>query len=194
MKLTGAAMLVSRGMTVLQAAPAAYPYRYASKDAAVSFDVFLQRFTNGESAQVERRPVRDVLRTATYRGPDAFGFYVVAFPDGVEVEFSAKGLESEESFTGCAFHIRGFGDGLMKFMFDIARAGDMVIIPAMEGNPLVLVSEQQKQNVPADLQESFQSIVVGSDGELGAVLNGGFDGWSAYRDQVLRRSRADGEA
>ena len=29
MKLTGAAILVSRGMKVLQAAPAAYPYRYA---------------------------------------------------------------------------------------------------------------------------------------------------------------------
>jgi hypothetical protein len=28
MKLTGAAILVSRGTTVLQAAPAAYPYRY----------------------------------------------------------------------------------------------------------------------------------------------------------------------
>ena len=27
MKLTGAALLVSRGMKVLQAAPAAYPYR-----------------------------------------------------------------------------------------------------------------------------------------------------------------------
>jgi hypothetical protein len=30
MKLTGAAILVSRGMTVLQAAPAAYPYRYSA--------------------------------------------------------------------------------------------------------------------------------------------------------------------
>jgi hypothetical protein len=30
MKLTGAAILVSRGMLVLQAAPAAYPYRYAA--------------------------------------------------------------------------------------------------------------------------------------------------------------------
>jgi hypothetical protein len=28
LKLTGAAILVSRGMKVLQAAPAAYPYRY----------------------------------------------------------------------------------------------------------------------------------------------------------------------
>ena len=31
MKLTGAAILVSRGMRVLQAAPAAYPYRWAIK-------------------------------------------------------------------------------------------------------------------------------------------------------------------
>jgi hypothetical protein len=31
MKLTGAATLVSRGMKVLQAAPAAYPYRYATQ-------------------------------------------------------------------------------------------------------------------------------------------------------------------
>jgi hypothetical protein len=30
MKLTGAAILVSRGKKVLQAAPAAYPYRYAA--------------------------------------------------------------------------------------------------------------------------------------------------------------------
>jgi hypothetical protein len=31
MKLTGAAVLVSRGMKVLQAAPAAYPYRSPSE-------------------------------------------------------------------------------------------------------------------------------------------------------------------
>jgi hypothetical protein len=31
MKLTGAAILVSRGMKVLQAAPAAYPYRSAAQ-------------------------------------------------------------------------------------------------------------------------------------------------------------------
>ena len=34
-KLTGAAILVSRGMKVLQAAPAAYPYRYAKSQHAI---------------------------------------------------------------------------------------------------------------------------------------------------------------
>jgi hypothetical protein len=36
MKLTGAAILISRGMTVLHAAPAAYPYRSAVEGAAMS--------------------------------------------------------------------------------------------------------------------------------------------------------------
>jgi hypothetical protein len=40
MKLTGAAILVSRGMKVLQAAPAAYPYRSASSVAgALCFSI-----------------------------------------------------------------------------------------------------------------------------------------------------------
>jgi len=36
MKLTGAAILVSRGMKVLQAAPAAYPFRSANVDTELS--------------------------------------------------------------------------------------------------------------------------------------------------------------
>jgi hypothetical protein len=160
----------------------------------MSFDVFLQRFAGGEPAQVDGRAVREVLSSVTHRGPDDFGFYAVTLSDGAEVELSAKGLETRASFTGCAFHIRESSDGLMKFMFDIARAGDMVIVPAMEGNPLILVSQQQQNDVPVDLRESFQPVVVGSAGELGAALSGGFEGWAAYREQVLGRSRTKGEA
>jgi hypothetical protein len=52
LKLTGAAILVSRGVKFLQAAPAAYPYRYASKDNPCmltwdrSHDYVLHRFWN----------------------------------------------------------------------------------------------------------------------------------------------------
>lgn len=160
----------------------------------MSFDVFLQRFSDGGPAQVDRKPVLDVLRAATFRGPDEFGFYVVAFPDGNDVEFSARGLESDESFTGCAFHLNGMGGDLIKLIFDVARAGDMVIIPAMEGTPLVLVSEPQGASVPDEVRESLQPILVRSPGELGTVLAGGFEGWSGHRDGVLREPRADTEA
>ncbi len=37
LKLTGAAILVSRGIKVLQAAPAAYPYRYAAEGRAIYY-------------------------------------------------------------------------------------------------------------------------------------------------------------
>jgi len=157
----------------------------------VSFDVFLQRFADGQTAEADRRCVLEVLKATTYRGPDDFGFYVVAFPDGVAVEFSASGLESGLSFTGCAFHIRGSGDSLMKFMFDVARAGDMVIIPTMEGSLVILVSENQKANLPAEVSESLKPIFVRSPGELAAVLTSGFEGWTAYRNLVLRQFKEE---
>jgi hypothetical protein len=151
----------------------------------MSFDVFLQRFEHGDSAEVGRRAVLQVLKGATYRGPDQFGFYVVSLPEGGDVEFSASGLESQDSFNGCAFHVRGFSDSLAKFIFDIARAGDMVIIPAMEGNPLILLSEAQRPHVHPDALKSLRPVVVNSAQELAALLGGGFGAWSRYRDQVL---------
>lgn len=46
MKLTGAAILVSRGMKVLQAAPAAYPYRpstlFSLKTSSQISDIFVE--------------------------------------------------------------------------------------------------------------------------------------------------------
>lgn len=153
----------------------------------MSFDVFLQRFENGEVADVQREPVLDVVRKHTFRGPNEFGFYIIEFPDGVEVEFCAEGLELEERFTGCAFFIRGFGKHLADFIYQVARAGDMLIIPMMEGSPLVFVSENQRTHVSADFLERARPVVVKSPEELGALLTGGFDGWSAYRDQVVRK-------
>jgi hypothetical protein len=41
MKLTGAAILVSRGMKVLQAAPAAYPYRSAAIQGRITAIIFV---------------------------------------------------------------------------------------------------------------------------------------------------------
>jgi hypothetical protein len=82
----------------------------------------------------------------------------------------------------------------MKFMLEIARAGDMVMFPAMEGNPLIMVSEQQRKNVPADLLEKFRTTMVNSEEELGAVLRGGYEGWSAYRDYVLEKSKAESQS
>jgi hypothetical protein len=109
----------------------------------------------------------------------------VSFPDGIEAEFSAD-FDSTKAFTHCAFFIRHFGDDLASFILKIARAGDMVIMPAMEGNPLILLSEGQKADIPVEILEVLRPIVITSAQELSAVVTGGFERWSAYRDQVLR--------
>jgi hypothetical protein len=158
----------------------------------MSFDVFLMRFKNGKSADVDRLPVLEVLKATMYRDLND-GLYVVNLRDGVHVEFFAKDLESQSAFKGCSFGIRGFGECLMKFMLDIAKAGDMVMLPAMKGNPLIMVSEQQRRNVPADLLASFPPVVVNSADELAAVLRGGFQGWSAYRDYVVEKSKTESQ-
>ncbi|MCA9441346.1 MAG: hypothetical protein KC964_11100 [Candidatus Omnitrophica bacterium] len=159
----------------------------------MSFDIFLQHFVNGESAEADRRDVLDVLATVDYDGPDKYGSYHVAFPDGVVVEFDASGLESEESFTGCAFCRCGFGDDLVKFIFDVARAGDMVIMVPMEPAPMFLISEDQKAGVPPDLLENFQPILVRSPDEIADAIQLGFEQWAAYRERCLHRSEEDGE-
>jgi hypothetical protein len=147
-------------LNVLAGSPAAQSWRYSSEEVTVSFDVFLQSFAKDESAHVDRSSVRRILDATSYRGPDDFGFYVITFPDGGSVEFSASGLESQETFTHCAFHIHGLGEGLVRFIFDIARASDMVIMPAIAENPLILLSEDQRAHVPREALDCLRPVVI----------------------------------
>lgn len=149
----------------------------------MSFDVLLQRFWAGEPAEVARQPILEVLSASTHQRIDR-DFYAVQLADGSSVELSASGLESHEPFTGCAFHIRGAGADLVRFIFDIARAGDMVIIPTMDGAPLALLSPEQERDLPEEIVESFHPILVRSPDELAPILLAGLEGWSAYRDHI----------
>jgi hypothetical protein len=160
----------------------------------MSFDVFLQRFVGGEPAAVNRDRVRAVLVSREFTGPDQFGFYGVSFADGVHVEFSAKGLAHETEFDGCAFHIRGISSDLAQFVWEIAKAGDMVILPAMEDFVPILSSPEQTRDLPPDLREGYpHSVVCSSAEELESLLVGGFSGWKRYRNQVAESSPSPGE-
>ena len=90
----------------------------------MSFDVFLQKFAGGEPADADRDRVLAVLQTWGFTGPDEFGFYIVEFGDGGDVELSAKGLDGAESFTGCAFHIHGVSSNLARFILEIVGLRD----------------------------------------------------------------------
>jgi hypothetical protein len=89
MKLTGAAILVSRGMKALQAAPAAYPYRSAASDSACS--------TAGSVITVSDREFLVAIpdawlgrwETTYYQGPDG-----VDSGSPVPWEFSATAIRT----------------------------------------------------------------------------------------------------
>jgi hypothetical protein len=151
----------------------------------MSFDIFLQRFEGGEPAPISRDSVRRVLHAHDYSDPTRTGFYNVRFPDGVEVEFSASGLENEKKFDNCSFHVRGTGPYLITFIWDMADAGDMVILPAMEEPVAILTSPGQLSHLPPDAIKNFRPVVCSSPNQLGELLFKGYDGWSEYREQVV---------
>lgn len=121
----------------------------------MSFDLFLQRFQSGDSAEVSRVEVLAALRRHSKVAADRFGFYLIDFSDGSSVEFSAKELEGDGSFTGCAFHVRGFSKSIIEFIFDVAKSGDMVVLNAQgsgdTSNPVAILSDvSQAENLPAE--------------------------------------------
>jgi hypothetical protein len=88
----------------------------------MSFDLYLERLVSGESAEVDKVAVLEQLRRHCPDREDKWGVYDVRFPDGSHVEFVAKGLESAEKFSGCAFHLRGFTPLIVEFVLFTALA------------------------------------------------------------------------
>jgi hypothetical protein len=139
----------------------------------MSFDVFLLRFASGEPAEVNRDQVQAVLRTRQHSGPDRFGHYTVTFPDGVEVELSAQGLDGTAKFTGCAFHLRSMSPHLPEFIFALAKA-DMVVLPTTERSVAILSSPQQREHLPPDLaRDGWELVVCDTSAELASLFFGG---------------------
>ena len=74
----------------------------------------------------------------------------------------------------------------MRFVLEIAKAGDMTILPAMEDFVPILTSPDQRRELPSDLdQECPEPVVCESPAELESLLLGGHTGWQKYRDEVL---------
>ncbi|MGA3269306.1 MAG: hypothetical protein ABSE16_21125 [Verrucomicrobiota bacterium] len=155
----------------------------------MSFDVFLQRFGGGKPAEVSREPVLAVLRTTKFRGPDDFGVYVVEFPDGQEVERSAEGLQGPGAFKDCSFEIHGMSPHLVRFMFEVAKAGDMVMLPAMEDFVPILSRPEQRKELPEDLAGN-EPEPVGCDSpeELDLLLSGGYAGCRSVESRFCVRT------
>ncbi|MDR6937471.1 hypothetical protein [Luteibacter sp. 3190] len=157
----------------------------------MSFDLYLQRFEYGDSAEVSRPEVLAALRRHSQVAADKFGFYVVDFADGSSVEFSAKGLEGHENFTGCAFLIRGFSQCIVELVFDVAKAGGMVILNAQgngsAANPIAILTDaSQASHLPSEGLPN--PVLCGSSQHLSSLLGVGHQQWQRFRDQVMGKA------
>ena len=121
------------------------------------------------------RAVRAALAGAGARGPDEFGCFVVELGDGGGAEVFGDDLS-----TGLMVALRGLTPDLLRFLYDLLRAADWVLLPAMEGNPAIVSSP----GLSGGFADRFPEVVCGSPEELGAILSGGFDAWRAYRDRI----------
>jgi hypothetical protein len=165
----------------------------------MSFDIFFQPgrfggkpvkqknpFTGEEQSVVPNEPltlaelkaVRAVLKKAGAKEPDDFGCYVVKVADGGEAE-----VFGEKLAEGCMVALRGLTPGLVTFLMDLLKAGNWVMLPAMEGNPAITASPDHLKGIPKDFPEV---ITCTSADSLGVLLSGGFGAWKNYRDQVVR--------
>jgi hypothetical protein len=164
----------------------------------MSFDIFFQpcRFgdklierVNPFTGEVQSVPrdvplnadevgaVQKVLREVTVRGPDEHGCCVVELSDGGGAEVFADDLE-----TGCMVSLRGMTPGLLTFLYDLLKAGNWVMIPAMEDTAAITTSLNSLQRVPDDF---LRIVVCNSVEELSQLLSGGIRAWEKYRDQVM---------
>lgn len=123
----------------------------------MSYDVFLQRFRDGEPEAVDSPDAWSILEGAWDSPPDEFDFSRVS-REGDEGDLYA--VQIGQPIDSLMFNHAG--RGVYHLMFDVAVAGEMAIIPPDVG-PFV-VREEQLQHLPADLRAT--AVVIRSGEEL----------------------------
>ncbi|MFL6632456.1 MAG: hypothetical protein ACJ8HJ_09095 [Massilia sp.] len=159
----------------------------------MSFDLYLIRLENGEPVQPDRSAILEVFRRYPNVDADGSDFYDVSFDDGSHVQLLAKGLETDEELNICTFYLRNFTFPIMRFIYEVAVAGDMMVMnpqgQGTEDSPAALiVNEAQRQRLWAD-PGHVQLLTSAQD--LGRALGGDVSGWQAYRDQVVGGNQKD---
>jgi hypothetical protein len=123
----------------------------------VSYDVFLQRFRDGEVALVESPEVWSILEEAWDAPPDKFDYCRVSRgADEGDLYAVPIGTPIDSLMFNHA------GRAIYHLMFDVAVAGDMTIMP-LDVGPFI-VREDQLEHLPAELRSS--AIVIRSGVEL----------------------------
>jgi hypothetical protein len=105
--------------------------------------------------------------------------YSVDCADGGSAQVFAADLQKS-----CMFAVYGLTPELVSIMFDVLRAANWVMIPAMEDLMAIAASPDSVQGAPDDF---LPVVVCSSATELSTLLIDGFDAWKRYRDRIFGR-------
>ncbi len=152
----------------------------------MSFDISFQYFKNGDSEPLPnplRAKLNHLIQATQHDGQDDYGYYVLEFSDGSSVEMNAKGIKDDPEFSGVNFHLRGFADSVLSFLYKLGAEVEFTLVnpQAGEGDIFAIFNEGQREHLPEDFTAKFCQ----SEAELRTYLEGDFENWSDYKDKVL---------
>src|SRR5262249_49384849 len=138
----------------------------------MSFDIFLMSFREGNEVPADREAALRILQRYDVRPSDGDDAYDIQFADGSRVEFFASNLSSEaESFAGGMLALRVLSPAIAEFIYELARAARLIIVPAMDSPCYLLTSNDLAAHVP---DFKLEQKHVGSAEELFIAIGGGF--------------------
>jgi hypothetical protein len=129
------------------------------------------------SAQ-EVAAVASVLDRVGAKAPDEHGCRVVRLADGTIAE-----IDANDCARGCVLSTRGGVTlALSQLLFDLAAAGNWVMMPLGGDGVVIAPSAECVKNAP-----SFYGriVVARSAREVAAALKGGFDDYKHHRASVV---------
>jgi hypothetical protein len=146
-------------------------------------NILLLKFDDGVPADICCQAVHRVLGTVPCRGPDEHGTYVATLSDGVEIGITAPARDSR-SVRECTCHVpeESLSDPVSRFIYQLARAGDMAILAPMDEYVMILTGPHQKQYMPAEFVEDHpETILCESAEDLVMLLAKGYKSWKGQR-------------
>jgi hypothetical protein len=80
------------------------------------------------------------------------------------------------------FAVRALTPRLVSVLFDVLKAGNWAMIPALDDAYTITCSPEHLTNLPAEIPEV---IVCRSSKELGVLLMDGYEAWQRYKNSVV---------
>ncbi len=120
----------------------------------MSFDVFLQAFSNGGAARADAAAVRDVLAPYVTES-DQSGFARLVMPDGGADLYGYDDL-------GSGFMVNHIsGDDTWEALVRAAKASGLAILPV--GCPICVTSGSTIADLPEDLSSDVRLVETGAE-------------------------------